>query len=119
MIASGRACGHHGAHRRRVEHVEHGRLGAERPELPRLGRRTGGAGDLMAALGQQGNEAGADHAARTHHKDSHDDNSLLSGPAAVPLRGTVRRAVPPGSLPAVTPDRFPVSLLLTREQEET
>ena len=60
-VGTGR--GDHGAHRAGVEHVEHGRLGAERPELPGLGGRPGGAGDLMAALGQLGNEAAADRAA--------------------------------------------------------
>ena len=78
----------HGAHRAGVEHVEHGRLGAERPELPGLGGRPGGAGDLVAALGQLGNEAAADRAARAYHENSHDV------------------FVPPYRRPAVTPGRI-------------
>ena len=94
--------GHHGAHRAGVEHVEHGRLGAKRPELAGLGRRPGGARHLMAALGQLGNEAAADRAAGAYHENSHDVSSVLDAVG-----------------PPVTPGRFAVSLLLTREQEGT
>ena len=56
--------------------VGRARLGAERPELLGPRRRPGGAGDLMAALGQLGNEAAADRAARANHENSHDSSSF-------------------------------------------